>query len=742
MLESVKGLWERGWAIHLLKPKSKAPISHGWTSGARSTWAELTFAYVKGMNVGVRLGRASAVDGGYLAVIDCDVKSTDGAHVKELEAKLRELLVPEGLTVLSGRGNGSRHIYVRTRVAAQPQRLAQSSEKVRVLMPSVKKYTPAEEKTFTKKELGEGWRLRAAWEISLMGEGQQVVLPPSIHPDSGRAYAWKDATRDVPWYTPRHAATAGPIKERVALGEFTPVAVDLVGSTLPSYIVDAILSGAGVTDRSASLFTAAKAMARAGFKDGEILSVLTDPDTYLGQAALERRGGNRRSAAEWVATHTLGKAQQAVSAAADFGPLPEGEAELSTEQADEQALELCGETDWRFKLEYQGKSIKNTLRNLLLLLDNETGGDAFYRNEFAVTDHYTRDTPWGGKKDAEVTDCDPTRLKVWLIDRFRFEPSTNVIEEAIKATAIKNQIHPVREHLVSLEWDGVPRIDGWLKRYMNAAGPEPYLTEISRKTLIGMVARVMEPGVRYAQVLIMEGKQGCGKSGALRILGGQWYSDTPIDVTNKDAVVAMRSVWLMELGELSSMKSADTDKLKAFISQRVDRIRLPYGRRAEDFPRQCVFIGTTNKDEYLKDLSGNRRFWPVRVFRCEFKELERDRDQLLAEAVFAWGLGEHFEDLESEESWEQSRQEQDARMFHDPLAGELQKELRNFDAKMHPNFDPNSFTVNDLLGVLGPYSDLTKSMRDILRITKALRAMGYEKHRERIDGLQQNVWKR
>lgn len=724
-IKTAERLHTRGWAIHWLKPRSKAPVESGWTSGERDTFESLLFKYAKGMNVGVRLGHASKVDGGFLAVIDCDVKSTAEKHEREMLAKLADLGVDRALMVVSGRGNGSRHYYVRTKTPAQPMRFSQSSEKVRVLMPSVKKYTPAEEKAFTAAELEEGWRLRPAWEISIMGEGQQVVLPPSTHPDSGRSYEWEDETADIPWFTPL-AATRGPESAKVELRGFKPVEVDLIGSGLTSRVVDMIVRGDGVTDRSASLMTACRAMLKERFTDDEILSVLTDPENYLASAALERRGGSRKSAAEWIATSTLAKAKHSVSAVGDFEAVPMEESdELSDEAAEAQVEELCT-TDWKMKIDRAKSGLPHpSFRNAYIIVKGEGGAGSLLKNEFTNADVYGADTPWGGKKGAELRDIDTVRIKAFLAEKYRVEPRDGLIMDACKKVGDENKFHPVQDFLSGLEWDGVERLDGWLKHYMNAKGPEPYLSEVSRKTLVGMVARVKDPGCLFAQVLIMEGAQGCGKSSAVRILSQPWFSDAPFVIGDKDTVLLIHTAWVFEIGELSSTRQAEVEKLKAFISQRVDRIRPPYGRRPEDFKRQSIFIGTTNNDDYLKDISGNRRFWPVKVGRCRFAELEHDRDQLLAEALFMWGLGENINEL-SPEADAQAYGEQELRVAEDSWVEIIR------DALTDPatTLDPEKFTMSEMFSDRGPLWRAKDDKANQNRAAGCFKVLGYHRVRE------------
>jgi putative DNA primase/helicase len=161
----------------------------------------------------------------------------------------------------------------------------------------------------------------------------------------------------------------------------------------------------------------------------------------------------------------------------------------------------------------------------------------------------------------------------------------------------------------------------------------PYSQAVGMKWLISAVARVMQPGCKADHVLILEGEQGTGKSTALKILGGSWFTDAPFRLGDREGWMVIRGCWLVELGELDSFNRAESTSAKLFFSQYQDRYRSPWGKRPTNVPRQCVFAGTTNQAIYLKDESGNRRYWPVRCGYVDLGELEADRDQLWAEAA-------------------------------------------------------------------------------------------------------------
>lgn len=739
MITEAKRLFDLGFAIHWIRPKSKAPVESKWTTGERKPWGYLASSYKTDYNVGVRLGRPSRFkDGTYLAVIDCDMKSGDARHLKEMEAKLSELITRVGAVVVSGRGQGSRHIYIRTKEPLKPARYSASNETVRVHMPSS---SPSKKElaALTPKEIASGARLRTAWEISLMGDGQQVVLPPSVHPDTGGLYAWGrvvNGPQSIPLFTPKESLGEVATKEGVVetLEDFAVVDVlplELYG--LSADMIGMIEDGAGVSDRSATLFIACIAMMEARMSQAEILTVLTDRANYLGEVAYDHAKTNSRAkAANWLYRFTYQKAARETLASEQF----KSEVEtitLTDEAAAVQEAELFGERDWRDQLDRvlngQESRLKTSLKNVILILRNAVAPNVFRHDGFGGRDVYGVAPPWNNAKAGDdIRDVDIVNITTWLVNNYGIEVAEKKIFQAIIEIASANHFHPVRDFLLNdlPEWDGVARADHWLRDYLGATAPEPYLSAVSRKVLVAMVARVMQPGIKFDHVLILEGLQGTRKSTVLRALAGSWFSDASLTIGDKDSVLLLNSVWVKELSEITSVHRADVNQLKEFISRQEDRIRAPYGRFVERFPRQCIFIGTTNLDEYLKDMTGNRRFWPVKVGDCEPERLEADQGQLLAEALFLYQIGEPLY-LDDVEAAAQSTGEQETRAMSDVwserfLEFEAEQALKPEGERF--NFD--RFSLLSLFQGFGPFADSKDGIFEQRRAADALRRCGYE----------------
>lgn len=279
---------------------------------------------------------------------------------------------------------------------------------------------------------------------------------------------------------------------------------------------------------------------------------------------------------------------------------------------------------WKGKIEQGRGGPKKTLRNLMLHLQNVPGlGQSIRLNEF------TGRVEWRG---VPLQDHDTIDIRL-MIEDSGFEPQTNDVVPAVIRHAHDNAYDPVRDYLDGLAWDGKPRLDTWLRDYMGAPEHE-ILGVFGTKFLIGAVARVYTPGCQMDNMLVFEGKQGAGKTTAVAALFGRDYMISSIsDFKSKEASIALQGRWVAEIAELAAVRKTDTTDVKKFITETVDQYRPPYGKGMVDRPRRAVFIATTNEHQYLKDSTGNRRFWPVPCGDVDVAGITRDRDHLWAEAV-------------------------------------------------------------------------------------------------------------
>lgn len=301
--------------------------------------------------------------------------------------------------------------------------------------------------------------------------------------------------------------------------------------------------------------------------------------------------------------------------------------------------------DWLEKLDKKpqgGKGFLSTSHNVKLILKNDPAiAGKFARDSFAYQDFLIGSVPWRSIKKPQAIDSDDDAgLRNFLSEVYGIT-GKSVIEDALSEILLAEEYHPVKSYLQGLTWDGVPRVETLLVDYIGAEDNELTLT-MTRLTLTGAVARVFTPGCKFDYVLMLIGEQGIGKSSFLSLLGGEWYSDSLEDVRGKDAYEQIQGSWIIELGELAALRKADVEAVKRFVSTQVDKFRQAYAKRSKEFPRQCIFIATTNVDDPLKDQTGNRRFWPVKVGECPINLSDRNdfpRDQVWAEAVHLFKKG-------------------------------------------------------------------------------------------------------
>jgi len=282
---------------------------------------------------------------------------------------------------------------------------------------------------------------------------------------------------------------------------------------------------------------------------------------------------------------------------------------------------------------------KPTLFNIFLILENDPriAGKLYY-DEMARRKVIKGELPWNS--DGYWTDNDDAELRMFLAIEYGMTCKKVTTEDAIRITYNRHRRHPVREYLDSLIWDGTPRLETLFIDYLMAED-NVLNRAAAKKAFTAAVTRIYKPGTKFDHCTVLAGTQGIGKSMLIRIMGGEWTNDSPIDMNNKDGMDALGGTWLVELAELTSIKRAELETVKSFLSKTEDKYRAAYERNTCTVPRQCVFFATTNETYFLKGDTGNRRFWivPVKGRGKPMQWLIDNRDQLWAEAVHYYHEG-------------------------------------------------------------------------------------------------------
>ncbi|AOR76520.1 VapE domain-containing protein [Novosphingobium resinovorum] len=738
-LAAIGPLVDAGFALHWLKARSKAPAGGDeWQDAPVADAETLRRSHFRGANLGVRLGEPSAVEGGYLYVIDLDIRIPDLAdEAWEAFGKLFPGIDPVELpSVISGSGGESRHLYF---IADRPffgKKLAVSEGKHR---------------RFDTQRQKEVWSYD--WEIDLFGTSRQVAMPPSIHPDSRMPYRW-EREFDL---------------DALAFG---------CGPTISADVVESL----GAAETATYAFEAREPL---DFKPGQLegdlevlpVSYWDDRDQWImiGQALHHQFGGSDEGFDLWAKYSgrslkvdkdfrranlrrwrgfgrnrrqpvTMGTVRQwaqdarARSLADEFDDLDD-DLGADTVAADDgegfddlvgtPAPAAANNDDWDggslseeetklswtslFAINEDGKVTAN-LHNLRLIVENDarTRGVAAF-NEF-TQEIVQRGKP--GSKRSRANAAKPTlqlegaswvmRDKVngdwWTEDKdnairavieapktqggYGIKVPDRDLRAAIDIVGRKNCFHPVREYLSNLKWDRQKRVETLFVDYLGAPD-DIYHRTVARIMMVAAVARVFEPGCKFDTAVILEGMQGKRKSTFISVLAKDWFAELDCDVTDTKAVVeTLQGAWIVELNELGGFTKADVRHVKAFISRRSDKVRLAYAKRAQEYHRQAILIGSTNDDVYLKDSTGGRRFLPV---RCDLEaEIDTERltdniDQLWAEALHIYRkmrseqpkgtLPLYLADAEARETAERLQESRRVESTEDAMAGRIEEWL-------------------------------------------------------------------
>jgi predicted P-loop ATPase len=391
-------------------------------------------------------------------------------------------------------------------------------------------------------------------------------------------------------------------------------------------------------------------------------------------------------------------------------------------------------TDWTKELRYNSRGeLKPIPYNLSLIFENDKEWQGVVRyNEFTQKLEKVKKPPYKNAELGQWSDFDDIDTVIWLNKYYDCYFKKPMVNETIISVARGQKFHPLKDYLNSLTWDGVSRIEDFCNDFLGTEKTN-YTQMVSKVLFLSAVARIFQPGCKSDYVPILEGAQGIGKSSIIRNLlpNPDYFSDTIFNIGSKDAYLAMRGKWIVELAELDSMNKADADRAKAFFSSSIDTYREPYGKNVMDIPRQCIFIGTVNKDTYLKDETGNRRYLPIPCNSIDIQGVIETRNQLWAEAVHRFHQGEQW--WPDNSIMEEMKEQQEARYDQDVWQPRIEQYLNTHSEVTIEEITTSSQCLNFEINQV--------DKRVEIRVGKILRSLGYSKHRARINGILKNVYR-
>lgn len=358
--------------------------------------------------------------------------------------------------------------------------------------------------------------------------------------------------------------------------------------------------------------------------------------------------------------------------------------DFSDVSSDPQGSDLAADS-WVERLDTHAKTglPLPTAQNVELILTHDPWEDVLAYDAFGNTEVIRKALPWRNQERPHRAyepwhGADDKRLLHWFAKTYKMTTGKNVIQNAFTEVVHQNAFHPLKNYLEAQTWDGVARAERVLIDYLGAPDTH-YTRQTTRKMLLAAVTRIYRPGCKFDQVMVLIGPQGVGKSSLLAKLGREWFSDSLKTFENKEAGEHLQNGWIFEIAELSAMKKSAIEEVKAFLSKTEDRYRVAYDRQVSEFPRKCVFFGTSNNREFLYDRSGNRRFWPVDTDQTKAqRELwsdftEEEVGQVWAEVLAWFKKGESLElDMDARTAAER---QQDGHMEIDPREGLIQEWL-------------------------------------------------------------------
>lgn len=661
------------------RERGKSPRDNRWV--VKEYTREELFDWIKnGGNVGVRLQKEDLI-------IDIDPKHADakGASAAALEVMLElELGIDLSGAPAVETGGGGRHVYLKR---------------------------DPEDKLRTKLKAFGG-------AIEFKRRGQQVLAAGSKHP-SGNMYRWLRRGEPAPAPTELIAALRrpDPALKSTASAE--------VGSAQLARCLEQLdpTKFRGYDDWRNLMFSVHDACE--GSLEGRDIFVrwsVGDPHYLDAEGSIKKFWDAIQDDREESRTaRTLFWHVIQAGGGVPPGPAADDFTEF-TEDDEEEGYRPKWERDSRGKIR---ANIAHNLREAIRVFDLN----------FAYNEFISRTVFQGSEISDDTIDHVALLISEKWGNRWTGDPTSKTIDRAIKWVAKERAVHPVREYLESLDWDGTSRIDTWL---IEAAGAEdtPYVRAVSRLFLTAAVARIYNPGIKFDAMIILEGRQGVGKSMLVRALGGEWALEglPPLRSPNdKDVISSMLGYWLIEIEELAAIRKAEADILKSFVSKTHDRVRLPYEANSRTFPRQCILIGTTNDAAYLRDMTGNRRFIPLAINEVDFTKI--NRDQLWAEAVIVFKSEPQNEINLPREIWGDATIEQEKRRIEDPWEELIAEYLAKIDES-----DPIPTETLFIEAFHRPFKDA--SQYDMKRISQVMQRLDWRRAEFRVNGVKRRGFRR
>lgn len=624
----------------------------------RRWWAQFPDA-----NIGIATGERSG-----LLVVDVDPKN--GGAGTWTRITLEHDLPP--LTVTTNTGSGGWHLFY-----SRPKSAAPIKSKANAIKPG----------------------------IDTRCDGGYVVAPPSLHV-SGNRYAFREgagpADSEVQPCPPWMLEMLYPEPAKPKQQHLPSSAED--GWLLTAFKAANLVRRELGPDRCAVRCPwEAEHSTPAGNNDSATIVFRPSANRTMGHFHCSHAHCNSRALAD-IKTVLPKEAQDAANKA--YPATPQAQPEQQTE-------------DWQSDLiRKPNGDLDPAVSNVVSILSNdEQWRGVLAHDEFAGRSIFRRQPPWYAE-DApaspheQIDDADDVRLTSWLHRRYNLKVGTTTAHDGLEIVCQRHGYHPVRTYLLALTWDGVQRLPTFASVYLGSPSDAHYQSAPLR-WFIAAAKRVFEPGCQSDSILVFEGDQGMGKSRMLRTLAGDaWFADEIGDPSNKDAAECLRGKWIIEIGELRWKKS-DEDTRKAFISRRVDHYRPAYGRRAVDIPRQNVIAASTNETNWQTDATGARRYWVVSCGQIDQSALERDRDQLWAEAVVRYQAGEP--------SWLQEDE-----VPQQKSAMEERREVDPWEDKIEPWLAlQTDVTVPDVLTQCMDIEPNKQTVGDSRRVGRILRVLGW-----------------